>query len=121
MKDIKINYNTFATTHSRDYYRGQSFHFAGKWTIGTHYISDDYQIDFVTINNTLLVCAKSHLSSLENKPVEFVTNERGDIKGVISKYWDFVCSGINGKSPGLRVNDNNEIEYCEDTSLPEQT
>ena len=107
MRNIKINYNeTFASKHSRDYYRGKSFHFSGKWMQGTHYISDDYNIDFVVHGQTLLACAKSHLSTLENEPIDYIRDERGTIIGVVSAYWDFVVSGIIGKSPGIKIENN---------------
>ena len=121
MKDIKIKYNeTWGTKHSRDYYRGLSFHFAGKWCPGVHYVSDDYIIDFVTINNCLLACAKSHLSLNDNKPTEFKTDSIGNVIGIISNCWDFVCAGVKGASVGVRFNENtNELEYCEDTTAEE--
>ena len=106
MKDLKIKYNeTFGTKRSRDYYRGLSFHFSGKWLVGVHYFSDDYVIDFVTINNCLLACAKSHLSLEENKPTEFIVDDKGDITGVASQYWDFVCAGLHGDPIEIRYNE----------------
>ena len=57
---------TFLTQHSRDFYRGASFHYSGQWKVGSHYISDNYEVDFVVHNNVLLACTKSHLSSVEN-------------------------------------------------------
>lgn len=96
-KDVKINYsNTFATTHSRDYYRGKSFHYAGEWVEGTHYISDDYNIDFVSKSNTLLVCAKSHLSTTDNEPKKFIYDDSGFAIGLVSTEWDFVLAGKAG-------------------------
>ena len=120
-KDIKLNYNdTFATKHSRDYYRGSSFHFSGKWISGAHYLSDDYNIDFVVYGQSLLACAKSHLSTLENEPKNFIYSDEGNIVGIASPYWDFVLSGIRGRSAGIRVNpETHEIEICKDTNVPE--
>ena len=122
MKKININYNeTFGTKHSRDYYRGKSFHFSGKWEAGTHYLSDDYNIDFVVHGQVLLACAKSHLSTLENEPVEYIYSDENDIIGVASTYWDFVISGLRGASAGIRVNPvTHEIEICKNTNVPEE-
>ena len=120
MKDIKLYYDeTFGTKRSRDYYRGKSFHYSGKWVSGAHYLSDDYNIDYVVQGGALLACAKSHLSTLENEPNNFIYSEDGNIIGIASAYWDFVLSGIRGKSPGIRVNpETHELEICENTNLP---
>jgi len=87
MKKLNINYNdTFSTKHSRDYYRGTSFHFSGQWALGVHYLNDDYNVDFVIHNQVLLVCAKSHLSTISNEPVNFIYDEQGTVVGVESAY-----------------------------------
>jgi len=118
-KEIKIKYNdTFATKHSRDYYRGASFHWSGKWAIGTHYISDDYNIDFVVHDQALLACAKSHLSTADNEPNVFIRDERGSIIGVVSNYWDFIISGVTGNSVGVKII-NNYWYVCDDVNMPE--
>lgn len=119
-KEVKINYNnTFATQHSRDYYRGASFHWSGEWMVGAHYLSDDYNIDYVVHGQVLLACAKSHLSTLENEPKDFIRDESGTVIGVVSTYWDFVLSGIVGKSPGIKIQDNYWY-ICKDTGVPEE-
>lgn len=118
-KKIKLNYDqTYATSHSRDYYRGKSFHFSGKWVPGAHYVSDDYNLDFVTHGQNLLACAKSHLSTVDNEPTQYVYNERGDISGVASIYWDFVLGSVKGADPGIKIEEN-YWWICDDISLPE--
>lgn len=118
-KEIRINYNnTYATRHSRDYYRGASFHWSGEWLAGAHYISDDYNTDFVVYGQVLLACAQSHLSAPENEPKDFIRDEGGTIIGVVSTYWDFVLSGVAGRSPGIKIIDNYWYT-CEDTGVPE--
>lgn len=118
MNKIKINYTqSYATQHSRDYYRGKSFHFSGKWVANAHYISDDYNIDFVVHGQALLACAKSHLSTIDNEPVDFITDESGTIIGVASTYWDFVLSGIVGHSPGIKIVDNYWY-ICDNVGVP---
>ena len=119
MNKLKLNYDqTYATKHTRDYYRGKSFHFSGKWVAGAHYVSDDYNIDYVVHGQVLLACAKSHLSTIDNEHINLIQNDRGDIIGVASTYWDFVLSGLNGKSPGLKIQDNYWY-ICDDISVPE--
>lgn len=106
MKDIKIKYNdTFGTIHSRDYYKGKSFHFAGEWVPGAHYFSDDYNVDFVTKDNCLLACARSHFSTLDKEPKDFIYDDNGSAIGIASRYWDFVLCGLKGVSPRIKVKD----------------
>lgn len=85
---IKLNYDkTYSSKYGRDYYRGKSFHYAGKWKVGTRYVSDEYNTDFVTHNNFILVCKYNHTATQENEPnVIFVDDEAK----VNSKYWDVV-------------------------------
>lgn len=109
----KINYtSTYLTKHSRDFYRGQSIHYSGKWTIGSHYIYDNYEIDFVVHNNVLLACSKSHLANIDNKPTDFIYDERGTIIGINSDCWDFVLAGILGKEGKIYL-----PSYDKDTGL----
>ena len=78
MKDIKIKYDsTFGTIHSRDYYKGKSFHYAGQWTPGAHYFSDDYNVDFIVKDNCLLACARSHFSTVDNEPKDIILDSDG--------------------------------------------
>ena len=74
--------------------------------VGAHYFSDDYNVDFVVHDQVILACAKSHMASLENEPKDFLFNENGDVIGVVSEYWDFVLSGVKGKTPGIKIEDN---------------
>ena len=87
--------------------------------VGAHYLSDDYTIDYVVHGQVLLACAKSHLSTLDNEPKDFITDESGTVIGVVSTYWDFVLSGIVGKSPGIKIQDNYWY-ICKDTGVPEE-
>ena len=102
--NIKINYNdTFGTVHSHDYYKGKSFHYAGEWTAGAHYFSDDYNVDFIVKGNCLLACAQSHYATSDNEPKDFIFDENGIAIGIASRYWDFVLSGTKGNTPKLKV------------------
>ena len=118
-KKVKLNYDqTYATQHSRNYYRGKSFHFSGKWVPGAHYVSDDYNLDFVVHGQSLLACAKSHLSTIDNEPTQYTYDDHGNISGVISIYWDFVLGSVTGASPGVKIEDN-DWWICNDISVPE--
>lgn len=104
---MKIKDNTIYTAQrTRNYYRGQSFHYSGEWKSEVHYINDDYVIDFVVYNGALLNCSKSHLSTEDNKPSDFVYDYNGTVIGIQSDYWNFVLSGINGKTPGVKIKDD---------------
>ena len=106
MKDIKIKYDsTFGTIHSRDYYKGKSFHYAGQWTPGAHYFSDDYNVDFIVKDNCLLACARSHFSTVDNEPKDFILDSDGVPIGIASRYWDFVLSGRKGITPLIKIED----------------
>ena len=104
--DVKIKYNeAFGTTHSRDYYKGKSFHYSGEWTSGAHYFSDDYNVDFIVKDNCLLACAQSHFATLDNEPKDFIYDTEGSKIGIASRYWDFVLAGIKGNIPIIKVED----------------
>lgn len=106
-KDIKIKYNdAFGTIHSRDYYKGKSFHYAGEWTSGAHYFSDDYNVDFIVKDNCLLACSQSHFATLDNEPKNFILDSNGSPIGIASRWWDFVLTGIRGYTPKIKVEDD---------------
>jgi hypothetical protein len=54
---------------SAEYYKGKSFNFAHSWHAGIYYFNDSSNTDFVTYNNVLLACKKSHLSSSNSVPI----------------------------------------------------
>ena len=103
-KNIVVNIEprdeSYIVDHTREFYRGRSFRYAGVWTEGVHYICDDYIVDFVSKDDTLLVCTKSHMSSSENEPVNWVVSG-GEKFGILSDYWDLVLSGTPGESGGV--------------------
>ena len=111
--DIKIKYNdTFGTVHSRDYYKGKSFHYAGEWTAGAHYFSDDYNVDFIVKDNCLLACSQSHYATVDNEPKDFIYDDHGIVTNIASRYWDFVLTGIKGNTPQLKIeNDQWWVSY----------
>ena len=102
-RDIIVNIEpsevSYVTNHTRDFYRGRSFRYAGIWTKGVHYISDEYVVDFVVKDNALLACTKSHMSSTANEPSDWVIDDKGEKYGILSEYWDLVITGVSG-SPG---------------------
>lgn len=108
MEKSNLDYNkSYHTFHTRDYFRGKSFRYASVWTMGAHYDSDDYNIDFVIYGPVLLACKQSHKASIDNEPKEYIYDVYGNPTDVISSYWDFVLCGIRGKDPGIRINPNN--------------
>lgn len=95
--DIKSDHvSTFKVTHSREFYRGKSFYFAGEWKPGCHYVDDEYISHFVNYKNCLLKCSKSHLSTTDTEPKNLIFDESGTCIGVDSIYWTFVLSGVTG-------------------------
>lgn len=97
LNDIKVNYgNTYNVSHTRDYEKGKSFHFAGEWKQGCHYFNDAYCTDFVVYKSALLACAKSHLASRDTEPINLVFSDEGVCIGVRSLYWDFILAGYAG-------------------------
>ena len=118
--NVKVKTGIFSTKYNRDFYKGKSFHWAGIWEAGVFYMSDQYNVDYVGFENCLLACVKSHLSSELTKPV-LRYNSRGDAIEEITQNWDLVLTGIHGKSPGIRINEETgHWEICEDTSVPEE-
>lgn len=85
------------------YYKGKSFNFAGEWTLNSRYVNDDYITDFISYKGTLLACHNSNLSSSSNEPV-LQYNDEGVPIGCSSPDWDFVLSGVPGKT-----GDNGEV------------
>ncbi len=75
-------------------YQGQIFEYLGPWAEGKKYWCDEYRLSFVSFENTLLVCNKSHTSSSELKPV-IKTDETGKPVSVKNTYWDIVLYGVN--------------------------
>jgi hypothetical protein len=55
--------------HTRDYYKGKSFHIHGEWVLGQHYFNDDFITSWVTYKGALLYCKKSHISNLSTEPI----------------------------------------------------
>lgn len=77
----------------REFNRGKSFEF-NEWKSLTKYSNDDFKQDFVTYNNALLACKRTHIS--ENPPKLVYDSSNGVVIGVESPEWQFVfASGIN--------------------------
>ena len=106
----------FGTKHPRDYYRGKSFHYAGRWEAGNHYINDTYKLDFVTRHGVLLACRKGHLSTVDNAPDDFVYNEYGEKVGINSEYWDFILAGVKTEI----ITDENGVIYIDGFPLDDK-
>lgn len=98
---------------SLEYHKGKSFNYAHTWHTGIHYFNDSSNIDFVTYENVLLACKKSHLSSSNSVPVIIYDTENPlQPIGVKSEYWSFVLSGIVGtaENNGFKVGFSPNVE-----------
>ena len=79
--------------------RGKSFEYS-TWQEFVKYSNDCFKQDFVSFENALLVCKKTHISNVHNRP-ELIYEEKDDANLVIgckSEYWEFVISGIKGEA-----------------------
>ena len=79
------NRNVYKLLHTRDFYRGKSFNYRGTWESNVYYISDDYNVDFVLKDNSLLACKRSHLSTTL-EITDNITNP---------DYWDVIVYNID--------------------------
>lgn len=98
MDKVKINYDhTYSSKYTRDYYRGKSFHYAGLWKPGAHYVCDAYNVDFIVHDSMMLVCKKNHTATAENEPLDLYELPDG-LVGLRSDYWDVVMPALYGNS-----------------------
>lgn len=90
-EEINVSKNLDITpardSYIREFNKGKSFEFS-EWTPLTKYTNDSFKQDFVSFNNTLLACIRTHIS--EEPPV---LKYNGDVPiGVDSEDWVFVFS-----------------------------
>ena len=92
--DDKLSEGFYQMYHSRDFYKGTSFKIS-EWKLNAHYYSDEYIIDFVSLDGCLLFCKRSHVSNEETKPIPIIEN---DVIIGIEKNpcWGFIM-GNNGR------------------------
>lgn len=83
-------------------YFGKSFEFESSWTIGKKYYNDEYRTSFVTYENCLLACNKTHESSLDTEPK--ILYQDGKAIGVENIYWTIVLTGDDGDSDLATIN-----------------
>lgn len=90
--------------------KGKSFEFS-KWQPFIQYTNDCFKQDFVSYDNALLVCIKTHLSTSDEPPTLLYENPNNPyaITGVDSENWDYIMSG----TPGLVY----IPEYDDDTGM----
>ena len=87
--------------------KGKSFEYS-KWDSVVQYTNDCFKQDFVSHNNALFACIKSHMSCDDNMPDVFYEN--GELLVKNSEYWDLVVTG--GRSI---INDDNPDKEDEET------
>ena len=75
-------------------YFGKSFEYEGPWEPGKMYYNDTHRTSFVSYNNYLLACNKTHESSSETEPV--IIYDEGTAKGVENIFWILVLTAEVG-------------------------
>lgn len=86
----KHHYNDKPTL---EFFRGKSFRFLKKWKPNTHYVCDEWYIDFVVYRGCLLACAESHLSE-PGLPPELQIGKNGLAVASLSPEWTLVLAGL---------------------------
>lgn len=84
-------------------YFGQSFEYLGLWKADTDYYRDEYRISFVSFENCLLACNRTHKSSEELKPI-IQYDENGKPIAVENIYWELVITGVNNSPASDKLN-----------------
>lgn len=79
--------------YSSQFERGHSFAWRGKWTAGLTYTCDEFVTDFVTYNNTILVCRKTHVADGDNRPVIVGNDVQGNL-------WEIALQNNDSQSAG---------------------
>lgn len=67
--------------------KGTSFRI-NKWTPDTYYMYNEQYIDWVHIDEALLVCKRTHVSNEDNKPIITIENKKLVLKD--SPCWEFI-------------------------------
>lgn len=94
--DLQNSREYIGAYNSKDFYKGTSFRMAGEWTTGVHYFNDEYVVDFISFEGTLLSCTQSHVASSLNAPELIKENDK--IIGIkANNFWSFVMSGVEGR------------------------
>lgn len=75
-------------------YFGKSFEYEGVWEPGKMYYNDKHRTSFVSYNNYLLACNKTHESSSETEPV--ILYEGDTAKSVENIFWRLVLTAEVG-------------------------
>ena len=75
-------------------YFGKSFEYEGVWEPGKMYYNDKHRTSFVSYNNYLLACNKTHESSSETEPV--IIYDEDTAKGVENIFWRLVLTAEVG-------------------------
>ena len=75
-------------------YFGKSFEYEGVWEPGKMYYNDKHRTSFVSYNNYLLACNKTHESSSETEPV--ILYDGNTAKGVENIFWRLVLTAEVG-------------------------
>lgn len=88
-----------------------------EWKENTKYFHNSRYIDFVSLDNCLFMCIKSHISEEDNKPVPEVSvsaDTRASVLTLESEYWQLILSGNNVQSfkSGIpEADDGDEVKF----------
>lgn len=91
-----------ATVNVSPVYFGKSFEYVGSWTVGKKYYNDDHRTSFVTYNNCLLACNKTHESSIGTEPV--ILYDGTMPVGIENIYWTLVLTSEDLNSDLTTIN-----------------
>ena len=89
------------TDHARMLSKGKSFEYS-PWHEFVKYSNDCFKQDFVSYNNSLFACKKTHLSTKDNCP-EF--NHDDQTFNYSSEYWELITASVPGTTPMLKIED----------------
>ena len=75
-------------------YFGKTFEYLGYWEENKIYYNDAHRLSFISYDNCLLACNKTHVSSKESIPVIQYDETKKPI-AVENIFWSLVITGIN--------------------------
>ena len=97
-KNLERSNEFYKMMGTRDMYNGTSMKM-NKWEPKTFYAHDDNIIDFVSYNECLLFCVRSHWSDESNAPVVMYDSEENIIGIEPNPFWEFVHGrGLRGRA-----------------------
>lgn len=84
---------SFQFVNSAPYF-GKTFEYLGYWEENRIYYNDVHRLTFISYNNCLLACNKTHVSSKESIPVIQYDDTHKPV-AVENIFWSLVLTGVN--------------------------